>query len=206
MFLQALTAMILWVELLFAPLALVARFRPILWAAMLAVQLGFLILLNFADLTAPMLLFHLLTFDRAWVRRKQARWHETIYYDGACGFCHRVVRFVLSEDFPSHFVFSPLQGESFARAVPESQRRTLPESFVIVDDAGRVLTKGNAVIHMLERLGGLWRVLGAIYRMLPKGLRDLGYSCVGAIRHRLFQRPAGLCPIVEKEQRYRFRP
>jgi hypothetical protein len=68
---RALTWAVLWVELLFAPLALFGRLRPLLWAAMLIVQFGFLLLLNFADLTAPMLLVHLLTFDPAWLRPRQ---------------------------------------------------------------------------------------------------------------------------------------
>ena len=51
--------------------------------------------LNFADLTAPMLLFHLLTFDPKWIPTKQSDAQEWIFYDGTCGLCHRVVRFVL---------------------------------------------------------------------------------------------------------------
>jgi hypothetical protein len=39
------------------------RLRPLAWTAMLLVHFGFLFLLNSPDLTAPMLLFHLLTFD-----------------------------------------------------------------------------------------------------------------------------------------------
>lgn len=65
--LRALTWSILFVELYFAPFALVRILRPWIWGAMLAVQLGFLSLLNFADLTAPMLLFHLLTLEPRWL-------------------------------------------------------------------------------------------------------------------------------------------
>ena len=69
-FVRALTWAILWVEVLFAPLALFRRLRPLLWGAMLIAQLGFLFLLSFADLTLPMLLFHLLTFDPSWIAKK----------------------------------------------------------------------------------------------------------------------------------------
>jgi hypothetical protein len=67
-FARGLTWTILWIEVLFAPLVLSRRLRPILWGIMLLVQVGFLFLLNFADLTTPMLLFHLLTFDPGWIK------------------------------------------------------------------------------------------------------------------------------------------
>jgi hypothetical protein len=68
-FLQVLTWAVLWVEVLFAPLVLFRRLRPVMWTAMLMAQLGFLCFLNFADLTFPMLLAHLLTFDPRWLGR-----------------------------------------------------------------------------------------------------------------------------------------
>jgi hypothetical protein len=67
-YLKWLTWTVLWIELLFAPLALFRRLRPVLWLGMLGAQFGFLVFLNFADLTFPMLLAHLLTFDRRWLK------------------------------------------------------------------------------------------------------------------------------------------
>ena len=202
--LRALTWIVMYVELVFAPLALFRRLRPALWTTMLLVQFGFLFLLNFADLTTPMLLFHLLTFDPAWVKGAAARAPETIYYDGRCGFCHWVVRFVLSEDQTAHFRFAPLQGSSFERAVPPEIRQTLPDSFVVFDNRGTLKLKTDAVIHILHRIGGLWRVLGTVFWILPKPIRDLGYTAIGRIRHRLFSRPDGLCPLVPVALQPRF--
>jgi predicted DCC family thiol-disulfide oxidoreductase YuxK len=204
--LRGLTWLVMYVELAFAPLALFSRLRCALWTVMLAVQVGFLCLLNFADLTAPMLLFHFLTFDPAWIKGTGARAEETVYYDGRCGFCHWVVRFVLAEDRASHFRFAPLQGASFASALPEGTRRDLPDSFVVIDDAGRVRLRSDAVIHVLRRLGGLWGVLAVALATLPRALRDVGYAGVGRIRHRLFRAPDEMCPIVPIALRHRFRP
>jgi len=61
MVLKGLKWTVLTVELLFAPLCLRSRARPWLWLwlIMLLVQFGFLLCLDFADLTLPMLLAHL---------------------------------------------------------------------------------------------------------------------------------------------------
>lgn len=203
--LSILTWSVMAIELLFAPLAMIRRLRPILWGAMFFVQLGFLCLLNFADLTTPMLLFHLLTFDPRWIKAKESDEQEMIFYDGTCGLCHRVVRFVLAEDRVGKFFFSPLQSEMFKRAVNEKVREGLPDSFVVVDQSGNLLLRSDAVIHISTRLGGLWRVLGTILAIVPRLVRDGGYLFVGAVRQRLFARPFESCPVVPPQLRVRFR-
>lgn len=90
---QLLSWFVLYVELLFLPLALIKKLRPYLWLTLLSIQFGFLLLLNFADLTIGMLLFHLLTFDPGWIKAKKSSAVETLYFDGGCGLCHRIIRF-----------------------------------------------------------------------------------------------------------------
>ncbi|MBX3472104.1 MAG: hypothetical protein KF878_35075 [Planctomycetes bacterium] len=68
----ALTWGTLALELLFAPLGLVRRLRPWLWAALAGMHLGLLVLVDFADLSAGMLVVHAWTFDPAWVPRRYA--------------------------------------------------------------------------------------------------------------------------------------
>ena len=199
--LRVLTWSLMAVELLFAPLALVRRARPILWVAMLVAQVGFLCLLNFADLTIPMLLFHMLTFDPAWVPGNAPERRDVIFYDGECALCHGAVRFVLAEDRRGRTLFSPLQGATFKRMVRDDVRKDLPDSFVVLNDAGELLLRSSAVVHVAMRLGGWWRVLGTLLFIVPKPIRDAGYRLVGAIRQRLFARPAQHCPVVPAELR-----
>ena len=66
--LNGLTFATLGLEIAFAPLALIRRARPWLWASMLAMHLGLLMLLDFADLSLGMVVLHLCTFDPAWLR------------------------------------------------------------------------------------------------------------------------------------------
>jgi len=70
--LRAATWGALALELGFLPLALVARLRPWLWLAMVGMHLSLLALIDFADLTAGMLLLHLYTLDPAWLHRVRA--------------------------------------------------------------------------------------------------------------------------------------
>jgi len=111
---------------------------------------------------------------------------------------------VLAEDRIGKFAFSPLQGEAFKRAVAENVRKTLPDSFVVIDESGQTLLQSDAVIHIAARLGGFWRALGAAVALVPKSVRDRAYRFVGAIRHRLFVQPNTYCPTVPTKLRVRF--
>jgi len=67
------TWVLLTLEVVFLPLALWRVTRPFIWTAMLCTQAVFMILVGSADLTAPMLMLHLFTFDPRWVPRRQIR-------------------------------------------------------------------------------------------------------------------------------------
>ena len=128
-----------------------------------------------------------------------------VFYDGACGLCHRTVRFAIARDRDGrHFRFAALGGEAFRRLVPEAQRAGLPDSIVVLTPGGAVLARSAAVIHILERIGGPWRLPGGLLALVPQGFRDLGYDGIARVRHRLFRRPTDACPVTLPELRARF--
>lgn len=196
---------VLLLEIAFAPLALLRRVRPWLWGAMLALHLSLIALIDFADLSLGMVMLHLFTFDPAWIPRRSPGVVETLFYDGACGLCHRAVRFVLAEDPEGRaFRFAPLGSEAFLAQVPEAERAHLPDSLVLVTADGRVLTRAGAVRHLQERLGGIWRALALAVRIVPARVQDAAYDTIARIRHRVFARPRDACPILPSHLRARF--
>jgi predicted DCC family thiol-disulfide oxidoreductase YuxK len=131
--------------------------------------------------------------------------HSMVFYDGACGLCHRTVRFAIARDRDgSRFRFAALGGKAFRRLVPESAQAGLPDSIVVLTPDGRLLTRSAAVVHILERIGGPWRLPGGLLGLLPRGIRDLGYDGIARIRHRLFSRPTDACPVTPPTLRTRF--
>lgn len=191
-----LTWFVLVVELFWAPIALWRPARPWVWAAMLFVQFGFLFLLNFADLTIGMLLFHLFTFDPAWLRGRSFSERAVLFFDGHCALCHGFVRLVLAEERTGTLRFAPLQGATFRSRVPEGERAKLPDSLALDLGDGVLLTRSTAVAMVLVRMGGLWRLLGGLLWLIPRPVRDLGYDAVGAIRYQVFGNSDALCPMA----------
>jgi predicted DCC family thiol-disulfide oxidoreductase YuxK len=195
------------------------RFPPFLWVAawllLLGMHLWSVLSVDVAELSIStgislgmgMVILHFFTFNPAWVKPLVARGPETLFYDGGCGLCHRAVRFVLAEDFREDaFVFAPLHGETFERMVPPERRAELPDSIVVVTEDGRVLTRSSAVIHILRRLGGLWRVIAEVARFVPAVVRDAAYDFIARIRSRIFAKPTDVCPVLPPSLRDRMAP
>ena len=155
-----------------------------------------------------MLLVQLFTFNPAWLRQGTDR-AEWIFYDGNCALCHRWVRFVLAEDMDGKALrISPLQGELFAsRAVAENaEKASLLDSLVVLTEKEKLLTRSAAVLYVLRRLGGLWRIMAAILAVVPRAVLDWCYDRVAAVRRQLFGTKENLCPVMSPELRRRFDP
>lgn len=203
--LRLMTWAALALELCFAPLALFRRLRPWLWIAALLMHLGLMALVDFADLSVGMVMLHLFTFNPAWVKPQPSAGAATLYYDGHCGLCHRLVRFSLAEDRHQAFRFAPLQeADLTSTSAQESGAASADSVLVIADDNRRPLTRSAAVLYVLGRLGGVWRVLATIGRVAPRKLLDSMYNALASHRHQLFRRPPSLCPVIPARFRSRF--
>jgi predicted DCC family thiol-disulfide oxidoreductase YuxK len=132
---------------------------------------------------------------------------EMLFYDGHCALCHGAVKFVLKRDHSGGaFRFAPLQGETFVARVQESARKNLPDSIVVLTDRGALLVRSDAFLHILTRLGGNWKRMASVLRLIPQALRDVVYNFVARVRYRVFGTRSDVCPIVPPELRSRFDP
>jgi predicted DCC family thiol-disulfide oxidoreductase YuxK len=131
---------------------------------------------------------------------------EIVFYDGHCGLCHRGVTFVVRHDAAAAFRFAPLQGPTFESSTTSAERAAMPDSMAVRTLDGRLLLKSDAWLHILKRLGGGWKIIGAMMSIVPRALRDLVYDFIARIRFRVFGRRDDVCPIVSPELRGRFLP
>jgi len=116
----------------------------------------------------------------------------------------RLVRFCLPRYGRKDFRISPLQGELFATCFPAEERASLPDSLAVLTEDERLLTRSAAVLHVLRRLGGLWRIMGAILVVTPRSILDWFYDRVAGLRKQLFHTQENLCTVVSPELRRRF--
>ena len=132
---------------------------------------------------------------------------ERIYYDGDCGVCHWAVKFVARHDgTPPSFHFAPLFGETFRESFPDIAESDLPDSMIVETGGQELLMRSDGIVHILSRLGGVWRPLSWLLRLVPRFLRNPGYDLFARVRHHFVKPPEGTCPILPPELRGRFEP
>lgn len=129
---------------------------------------------------------------------------QLVFYDGLCGLCHRWVKFTLPRDPQDRFVFSPIQGDTIQRLLTAKQIADLPDSIVLRRPDGELRVKSEAVLSILESVGGGWGVLARLGRLAPRRVRDFFYDRVAAVRHRVFAKPEEACPMLPPELRHKF--
>lgn len=136
-----------------------------------------------------------------------ARGEHLILYDGVCGLCNRMNRFVLRHDTGAVFDFASLQSSVGRSVLQRFGRNTenLTTFYVVVNYGSEfpaLLAKGQAasfVMKTLDATGGWLRVL----QLFPNALLDLGYGLIARNRYRIFgQSESCLMPNAEFRKRF----
>lgn len=127
----------------------------------------------------------------------------TILFDGVCNLCSGFVQFVIARDSGQHFRFASLQSEVGRALLAERglNPAITPETVVLLE-GGQAYAYSTAVLRILRRLDGGWRLLYAA-RVLPRFLRDAAYRFVARHRYQWFgQQQACLLPTPALRQRF----
>ena len=100
------------------------------------------------------------------------------------------------------FRLAAMQGEVGAALMRENGIDPLdPESFVLIDarkDGGKVWRDSDAVLHMWSELGWPYRI-GAVFRLVPRFVRDPAYRLIARNRYKWFGKRA-TCWVPDPDQ------
>lgn len=132
-----------------------------------------------------------------------------VLYDGVCGLCNGVVKFLLPRDRHQRIRFAALQGTYAAAAL---DRHGIvpppgdPQSIVLLEKPGtadeRLYFRSEAALRLGAALPGAWR-LTAMFRLVPRVVRDWVYDRIARNRYRIFGRYEA-CPMPTPASRARF--
>jgi predicted DCC family thiol-disulfide oxidoreductase YuxK len=141
----------------------------------------------------------------------QTEGRALMLYDGLCGLCNGVVQWVIKRDHADRFRFAPQQSAVAERILSrcgfDREAMIQSNSVYLVLDAGteheRVLTQSDVTVHMLLLLGGGWRILGMLLRVVPRFARNAAYDLFARNRYRMTERYE-VCPIPTEAERMKF--
>ena len=136
-----------------------------------------------------------------------ARGEHLILYDGVCGLCNRLNRFVLLRDTRAVFDFASLQSVTGRSVLQRFGRDTenLTTFYVVADyreESPTLLSKARAVLFVMKTLdiGSAWR---HAFRIFPDAVLDFGYDLIARNRYRVFgQSESCLMPSAEFRERF----
>jgi predicted DCC family thiol-disulfide oxidoreductase YuxK len=131
-----------------------------------------------------------------------------VLYDGVCGLCNRLVQFVLKNDRNDVFRFASLQSKLAEQILVRHRLRSESlETVYVVLDYGfakeRLLSRLQAVVYVLQQLGGPLAYVSAILRVLPAPVQNFLYRLVARNRYRVFGRYE-TCPLPDGDTRSKF--
>ncbi len=133
-----------------------------------------------------------------------------LFFDGECGLCNRIVRFLLRIDSSGRLRFAPLQSVA---AQAYLRRHGLPlvdfDTLIFVPDWSRreepdfqLRTAGViSALRATDRTGA--HLLASVLSVFPSPLRDMGYRMTARWRYRIFG-PWKVRPFARSEWSRRF--
>jgi predicted DCC family thiol-disulfide oxidoreductase YuxK len=125
-----------------------------------------------------------------------------ILFDGSCGLCDRLVRFLLNRDPHRRFRFASQQSSVAQDLI--KQHNLNPDDFdsVVVIDNDKAYTKSTAALRIVLELPDPWPLVGAL-TFIPAELRDVAYDYIARHRKQWFK-PPDACRAPTEEERERF--
>ena len=125
---------------------------------------------------------------------------KIVFFDGVCGFCNKSVDFLLKVDDRRALSFSPIQGETAKRVLPEERREKVDT--ITFFDGEWLYYRTTALLKIAKVLGGVWLAFYPLI-LLPESWRDAAYDWFAKRRYRFFGKKDA-CRLPTPEERARF--
>jgi predicted DCC family thiol-disulfide oxidoreductase YuxK len=136
--------------------------------------------------------------------RSQIEGRPVLLFDGVCVFCNRTVQFLIRRDRKATLRFVPLESPLGQALLAQCNAQDGPEGIILITNtltpAAHLSRRTEAFSDVLQLLPTPWNTLGRALRLIPRPLREWGYTLFARYRYRLFgQHPT--CPLPTPGQR-----
>ena len=135
--------------------------------------------------------------------RNTSAGNDVIFFDGFCVLCSGTVALLIKLDKRRVFKYSSLQGQ-YAKEVL-NLRYVESGASVVFRNQGATYEKAEAVIHILIKLGGFYKFLGCLLKLLPTFVLNVAYTFIARNRYHFFGKNDS-CLIPKEEDRQLFLP
>ena len=124
-----------------------------------------------------------------------------VIFDGACGFCSRLVSLILRHERTEKLLFSPNSSPFAVELLTQDNLVNASPQTIIVMSGETTLVRSDAVVFIARHLRPPFSYL-CFLEYVPKSIRDLGYRVVAASR-RFLPGSRDVCSLLSPEQQSR---
>lgn len=125
-----------------------------------------------------------------------------ILFDGECNLCNHSVRFIIKHDPKGLFHFASLQSATGQHLTEKRQQPDSDLSSVIYIEDGKYYTRSTAILQILKKIGGVWKLM-YIFIIIPPFIRNFIYKLISNTRYRIFGKTTS-CKTLSGNFRDRF--
>lgn len=126
-----------------------------------------------------------------------------VVYDGFCVLCSGTVRFLLKIDRKNRLKFTTISQANSETASNVSAGFVAQSTVLFVKD-NRVYTESEAILHIFNHLGGLWKLVNLL-KIIPQKARDTLYRFIARHRYTIFGKKKQ-CDVPSANYAHRFLP
>ena len=107
-----------------------------------------------------------------------------LFFDGVCSLCNGLVDWVIRNETTHSLHFASLQGMTAQALLTPDDREGLET--LIVWQEGQKLIRSDAVIFVLQKMGGIFAGLALVFKIIPRFVRNWVYDFVARHRYQWF--------------------
>jgi len=126
-----------------------------------------------------------------------------VVFDGVCNLCNTTVDFLIRHDRSRTLRYGSFQSEHVATLLRSHNITETPTTVYVITPDNTVLTQSTAIIYLGYHLGGIWKVMSAVAKIIPRPLRDVVYQWISNNRYRWFGKKDS-CRLPSPEERSLF--
>ena len=130
--------------------------------------------------------------------------HGIVLFDGMCNLCSAFVRFVIRHDREKFFRFAAMQSKAAKNVLSNPDLRKQkdePLKSVVLIEEEKFYFKSDAVLRIAGKLPKPWPAF-AMFKFLPRGLRDRLYDFVARKRYQWFGKKKEMMEPSAAEQEH----
>ena len=126
-----------------------------------------------------------------------------VVFDAVCVLCCAGLRWIMRHDKRAHWRFLPMQSPRGVAALSAAGiSPQTPASFLVLCH-GRSYVESQACLVIARDVGGIYKVLAALARVVPTRLLDMMYRWIARNRYRWFGRRQ-TCYVPAAAESHRF--